>query len=104
GSSQAWAANWVNRFQYNWTSDTIGGAVPNPDPTNSQYNYAPAPGETLADAQAREASVIASWRAWQKSVNPKFYTAWGINLNDKTKSVTASTPAGFTVPEDSISK
>ncbi len=104
GSSQAWAANWVNRFQYNWTNDTIAGAVAVNDPTNSLYNYGQAPGETLAQAQAREASVIAAWRAWQASVDPRFYKAWGINLNDNTKSVSATTPNGFTVTEDSVSK
>ena len=53
-------------------------------PTNTEYNYEPAPGESLSDAQAREASVIAAWRKWQKSVDPRFYKAWGINLNDNT--------------------
>ena len=104
GASQAWAANWVNRFQYNWTSDTIAGAVAVNDPNNSEYNYAPAPGETLADAQKREASVIAAWRTYQASVNPDFYKAWNINLNDNTKSVAASNPAGFAVTENSTSK
>ncbi len=104
GSSQAWAANWVNRFEFNWTQDTNAGAVAAPDPTNSQYNYGQAPGEELVDAQAREAAVIAAWRAWQKSVNPKFYEAWKINLNDPTKGVSASVPAGFSVTEDSVSK
>lgn len=104
GSSQAWAANWVNRFEFNWTGDTIASAVPTNDPNNSEYNYAPAPGESLADAQKREASVISAWRAWQKSVNPDFYKAWNINLNDNTKSVGSSVPAGFAVTEDSTSK
>ncbi len=104
GASQAWSANWVNRFEYNWTADTNAGAVANPDPTNSMYNYAPAAGETQEQAAAREAQVIASWRAWQKSVDPRFYTAWNINLNDPTRSVAASNPAGFSVTEDSISK
>lgn len=104
GASQAWAGNWANRFEFNWTGDTNASAVPNPDPTNSQYNYAPAPGETLADAQAREARVIAAWRTWQKSVNPKFYKAWGINLNDPTKSISATAPAGLSITEDSLSK
>ncbi len=104
GASQAWAANWVNRFQYNWTNDTIAGAVAVNDPTNSLYNYGQAPGETLAQAQAREASVIAAWRAWQASVDPRFYAAWGINLHDNTKSVSANVPNGFTVTEDSVSK
>lgn len=104
GSSQAWAANWVNRYEFNWTADTNAGAVPVNDPTNSQYNYAQAPGESLADAQAREAKVIQSWRTWQKSVDPRFYSAWGINLNDPTKAVSATTPNGFTVTEDSRSE
>lgn len=104
GASQAWAANWVNRFQYNWTGDTQANAVAVNDPNNSEYNYAPASGETLAQAQAREASVVAAWRAWQASVDPRFYTAWGINLNDHSKSVSATTPNGFTVPESSVSK
>jgi hypothetical protein len=104
GSSQAWAANWVNRFEFNWTGDTNANAVAVNDPTNSQYNYGTAPGETLAQAQAREASVIAAYRTWQKSVDPRLYAAWGINLNDPTKPVSASTPNGFTVTEDSTSK
>lgn len=104
GASQAWSGNWVNRFEFNQTGDTADTAVAVNDPTWSQYNYAPAPGETLADAQAREARVIAAWRDWQKSVDPRFYKAWGINLNDRTKSITANAPAGFTVTEDSISK
>ncbi|HEU5080331.1 MAG TPA: TonB-dependent receptor plug domain-containing protein [Opitutaceae bacterium] len=104
GSSQAWAANWVNRFEFNWTGDTVADAVGTNDPTNTQYNYEPAPGESLADAQAREASVIAAWRAWQKSVDPRFYKAWGINLNDHTRSVSANVPNGFAVTEDSTSK
>jgi catechol 2,3-dioxygenase-like lactoylglutathione lyase family enzyme len=104
GASQAWSANWVNRFEFNWTQDTNAGAVANPDPTNSQYNYAPGPGETLEDAQRREAAAIAAWRAYQASVDPRFYAAWGINLNNPAQGVNASSPAGFTVPADATSK
>ena len=104
GTSQAWAANWVNRFEFNWTGDTSANAVAVNDPTNTEYNYEAAPGESLSDAQAREASVIAAWRTWQKSVDPRFYAAWGINLNDPTKSVSANVPNGFAVTEDSSSK
>lgn len=104
GASQAWAANWVNRFEFNWTGDSIAGAVTPNDPNNTQYNYETAPGETLADAQAREASVIAAWRKWQKSVDPRFYKAWGINLNDNTKGVGSTVPQGFAVTEDSSSQ
>jgi len=103
GASQSWAANWVNRFEFNWTNDTEAGAVPQ-DPTNTMFNYEPAPGETLTQAQAREASVISAWRAWQKSVDPRFYKAWGMNLDDHTKSVSANVPNGFAVTEDSSSQ
>jgi len=104
GASQAWSGNWVNRFEFNQTGDTADTAVAVNDPTNSQYNYAPAPGETLAQAQAREAAVIAAWRTWQKSVDPRFYKAWGIDLNNRNKAITANAPSGFTVTEDSVSK
>lgn len=104
GSSQAWAANWVNRFEFNWTGDTQANAVAVNDPTNGQYNYGQAPGESMAQAQAREASVISAWRAWQTSIDPRFYAAWGINLNDHTKGVSASQPNGFAVTEDSSSE
>ncbi len=104
GSSQAWAGNWVNRFEFDWRGDSVNNAAPAPDPTNTMFNYEPAPGESLADAQAREASVIAAWRAWQKSVDPRFYAAWGINLNDHSKGISANVPAGFAVTEDSSSQ
>ncbi len=104
GNSQAWAGNWANRFEFDWQGDTIDRAAVNPDPERTEYNYGTAPGETLADAQAREAAAVAAWRAWQKSVDPRFYRAWGINLNDPTRPIGASTPTGFAVTEDSESK
>jgi outer membrane receptor protein involved in Fe transport len=104
GASQAWAGNWVNRFEFNWTNDTNASAVAVNDPTNSEYNYGPAPGESLEQAQAREAAAIAAYRTWQKSVDPRFYKAWGINLNDPTHAITSTNPNGFTVTEDSVSK
>jgi outer membrane receptor protein involved in Fe transport len=104
GGSQAWGGNWVNRFEYNWTGDTISTAVGTNDPNNSMYNYGTAPGETLADAQVREAAAISAWRAWQKSVDPRLYTAWKINLNDLTTGIGSTTPSGVAVTEDSVSK
>jgi len=104
GSSQAWAGNWVNRFEFNWTQDSNAGAVAVNDPENTQYNYGSAAGETLAQAQAREAAAIAAWRGWQASVDPRFYAAWGINLNDPSRGIAASTPGGFTVTEDAKSE
>lgn len=105
GASQSWSANWVNIFEHNIRNgNNITGQDPAPDPTNSRYNYGPAPGETLEQAQAREASVIAAWRSWQASVDPRFYSAWQMNLNDLTRDVTSTTPQGFAITEDSISK
>jgi outer membrane receptor protein involved in Fe transport len=104
GASQAWSGNWVNRFEFNWRGDTINDVAAPNDPDFSLYNYAQAPGESVEQAAAREQSVISAWRAWQKSVDPRFYTAWGLNLNDPTKSLTANVPQGFTVTEDSLSK
>lgn len=104
GASQAWSGNWVNRFEFNWRGDTNADVAAPTDTNFSQYNYAPAPGESDAQAAAREQAVITSWRNWQKSIDPRFYTAWGINLNDPTKALTANAPQGFSVTEDSISK
>ncbi len=135
GSSQAWSGDWVNRFQYdfalsgpeiatNMANNRPEGA-PNPpgfdlsrvpdsnpdfDPTDSLYNYGTAPGETLADAQVREQAAIAAWRTWQAQVDPRFYDAWGLDLNApfsaspaELSSIT-STPQNFSVTEDSISE
>jgi outer membrane receptor protein involved in Fe transport len=105
GASQAWAGNWVNIFEFDIRDgDTIAGRDPNPDPTNTRYNYGTAPGETLEQAQAREKAVIAAWRTWQKSVDPRFYQAWGINLNDTTRAITANGPSGLAVTEDAKSE
>ncbi|WP_044891521.1 TonB-dependent receptor plug domain-containing protein [Opitutus terrae] len=105
GASQSWSGNWVNIFEYDIRDgNTIQGRDPNPDPTNSRYNYGTAPGEDLAAAQAREARVIAAWRTWQRSVDPRFYSAWQMNLNDTSRDINATTPQGFAVTEDSISK
>ncbi len=105
GASQTWGGNWANRFEFNWTTDSASGAVAVNDPNNSMYNYGPGPGETLQQAQAREAAAVAGWRAWQKSVDPRFYTAWNINLADgPTKGLSYSQPNGFAISEDSVSK
>ncbi|MDQ8188260.1 TonB-dependent receptor plug domain-containing protein [Pelagicoccus sp. SDUM812002] len=109
GAAQAWSGNWVNRFEYDWTGDTIENAVEVPDETNSQYNYGTAEGETLADAQAREAAAIAAWRQWQSELDPRFYEAWGIDLDApldaaNPRGLSASNPNGFQLSEDSVSK
>lgn len=109
GASQAWSGNWVNRFEYDWSGDTIANAVADPDPENSQYNYGLDSGETLADAQAREAAAISAWRTWQGQVDPRFYEAWGMDFEGPfneadPRNITASTPNGFALTEDSTSE
>jgi hypothetical protein len=131
GASQAYGGNWANMFEYDFQSysGTEGYTIqnqtnnrpanfPNPPgfsstirqgnseyvPGNSLYDYGQAPGEDRAAADARERAAVAGWRAWQASVDPRFYAAWGINLKDYTKSITYNTPQGFTVTEDSVSK
>lgn len=134
GASQVWSGNWVNRFEYdlgvnpgaeiiqNQVNNRPEGASnppgwgptfregnPDFDPTNSFYNYDRAPGETLEQAQAREASVIQAWRQWQASVDPRFYEAWGIDLNapfreTDARALSSSNPNGFALTEDSVSE
>jgi outer membrane receptor protein involved in Fe transport len=108
GASQVWSGNWVNRYEHNLGSAGYRGQdrVANPDPENSLYNYGGGQdGETMEQAAAREASHIALWRQWQASVDPRFYEAWGIDLAGwEANGLSSSTPAGFTIPEDAISK
>ena len=105
GASQAWSAGWVNKFEFNLKGGyTIDRAqVPN-DPTDTEHNYGTAPGETLADAQAREAAAISAWRNWQAQVDPRFYAAWKLDPNDLTRQPSSSTPQGFAVTEDATSE
>lgn len=101
GTSQAWAGNWANIFEYNlggYSIDTAGQGNP------GRYNYSPAQGEDEATAARREAAAVAAWRAWQRSVDPRFYRAWGIDIDNLNRSLVASAPPGFTVTEDAVSQ
>lgn len=118
GASQAWSGNWVNIFNFNLSSGNsiLANRSNVQDPSNpnatsrGRYTYGTAAGETAEDAARREAAAIAAWRGWQKRVEvefPGFYQAWGINtkaLADGTADIVSSTPNGFAVTEDSISK
>lgn len=107
GTSQVWAGNWANVFEFNlggFTADTANqGAA-------GRFNYSPGPGEDQAQADARETAAVAAWRTWQKQVDPRFYKAWGINFDptvapaNQIRELGASTPTGFTLTEDSLSK
>jgi outer membrane receptor protein involved in Fe transport len=106
GASQAWSGNWVNRYEFNLAGDTLNTQGADDADDNGRYNYgAGQNGEDEAAARVREQNVIAAWRAYQASVDPRFYEAWGIDLVDwQSDGISSSTPAGFTVPEDAISK
>ncbi|MDQ8203497.1 TonB-dependent receptor plug domain-containing protein [Pelagicoccus sp. SDUM812003] len=75
----------------------------------SLYNYGLAPGETAADAAAREAAAVSAWRAWQAQVDPRFYEAWQIDLDapfrlDNPSRIDAVRPQNFSITEDSVSE
>ena len=107
GASQAWSAGWVNKFEFNLKGGyTADRALPASDPraeTDTEINYGTAPGETAADAKARELAAIAAWRSWQAKVDPRFYAAWGLDTGTSAQP-SASTPLGFSVTEDATSK
>jgi len=109
GASQQWAGNWVNRYEYNLNQNySIAAAVVPNNVDNNKYNYGGGQdGETMAQAAAREARHIQLWREWQASVDPRFYEAWSLDLNDwqdRPGGYSVRNPPGFTVPEDAISK
>lgn len=109
GASQVWSGNWANRFQYDWKGgNRIFNAVAEPDPTDTEYNYGPAEGETLADAQAREAAAVSAWRAWQKALDPRFYSAWKFDLNKpfvgQGTDLNTTQPDALAATEDRVSK
>ncbi|GAB5559202.1 MAG: hypothetical protein SynsKO_08490 [Synoicihabitans sp.] len=107
GASQAWSAGWVNKFEFNLKGGyTIDKALDPSNPiaeTDTEVNYGTAPGETAADAKARELAAIAAWRSWQAKVDPRFYAAWGIDIGTSAQP-SASTPLGFAVTEDATSE
>jgi hypothetical protein len=77
---------------------------------SSLYNFGTSgDATTAAEATIKENNAIAAWRAWQASVDPRFYEAWNIDLSapfraTDPRGISASQPNGFSVPEDSVSK
>ncbi len=109
GASQTWSGNWVNRYEYDLQFGFAPGDVATaPDPENSLYNYGGGQdGEDYIAAHERELRHIALWREWQASVDPRFYEAWGFNpmtWASGDSQLSERVPAGFTVPEDAVSK
>lgn len=100
GAIMATGLAWANVFEYNLTGYDMS-TVQNPPGTRN--TYAPGPGETQADATARENAAIAAWRELQAKVDPRLYTAWGMDPS-KVYQYASSAPANFTIPEDALSR
>ena len=106
GWIQTVGATWANVFEYDWNGFGADTADPEPDPSwwgYWRYNYQPAPGETIDQAQARETAAIAAWRQWQSSVDPRFYEAWSIDLGDLAGFTGFNFPEGLATTEDRVS-
>ncbi len=107
GTSQAWAGNWANVFEFGLggqTLDTQGQG------SSGRYTYSPGPGENQDQADARQKAAVTAWRAWQKQIDPRFYKAWGMRFDpsvapiNQVRDLATSTPTGFAVTEDSESR
>ena len=107
GTSQAWAGNWANVFEFDLGGQTL--ATQNQGSTG-RFTYSPGPGENQDQADARERAAISAWRTWQKKIDPRYYKAWGLAFDpavapiNQVRELGASTPNGFTLTEDSLSK
>ncbi len=70
----------------------------------NQWTYQPA-SDSSAAAQRAD---VAAWEALTKSLPAAFFTAWKLDLNQtnlsQLKPLTYMMPAGFTIPEDNVSK
>ena len=107
GTSQAWGGNWANVFEFDLGGFTL--ATQNQGSTG-RFTYSPGPGENQGQADARERAAIGAWRTWQKKIDPRYYKAWGLAFDpnvapiNQVRQLGASTPNGFTLTEDSLSK
>lgn len=93
--------NWKNVFKHNLGSGFDLSTANTGDPI--RYTYQPGPGETQAQADAREAAAIASWETLTSSLPTSFFSAWGLDLS-QIREHAAVTPAGLAQPEDNVSK
>jgi outer membrane receptor protein involved in Fe transport len=76
--------------------------------TPEQWTYQPGLNQTPAEALALQGRAVAAWDALVKSVPASFFTAWKIDPFQtdisQLRDLTYTTPNGFTIPEDNISK
>jgi len=107
GASQAWFGNWANHFEFGWDQDTAVGLGGN-GTDQGAYTYGTDATHDAAQAAALQNAAVAAWRVWQKSVDPRFYKTWAIDLTAPTgatpRSIGYGYPNGLTVTEDSVSK
>jgi len=75
---------------------------------STQWIYQPGSGQTADQAVAAQKADVAGWDAMVKSLPPAFFTAFKIDVNQQTidqlKALTYTTPNGFSIPEDNVSK
>lgn len=74
----------------------------------NRWTYNPSAGQTQEEALAEQNAAVASWDALVASIPKEFFTAWKIDVNQtnisQLRDLTYTTPNGFTIPEDNISK
>jgi hypothetical protein len=95
-----------NRYVFEVSDPTNPASYHSGDP--NQWIYQPGAGQTEAEAVTAQKADVAGWEAMVKSLPQEFFAAWKLDLNqqsiDQLKSLTYSTPSGFSIPEDNISK
>ena len=101
GGVEEWGAEWANIFEHNLTGMTMGTAEPGG--TGGRYTYAPATGETQAQASAREAAAVAAWRAHQARIPNAYWDSWHLSRT-AVEDMQQQGPAGFAVTQDYVSK
>lgn len=93
---------WYNVFKYK-----IDGNLFNLSGTQGQdpnrWTWQPRAGQTPEQALADEAAAIGAWEKMIASIPSEFFSAYRINTTTIDSS-TYTTPAGFTITEDNLSK
>ncbi len=107
GNEIALATMWARRFEHQLLGYTLANRPagdPYAHPSAGSFRYGPGPGQTQADADAIMHSHIASFNNWIKTVDPRFFEAWGYDPFDLNTQPVSNTPLGFAVTEDSVSE
>ncbi len=105
GNWMTMGANFANVFEYDIGNSSYIASPENIGAGNPQrfdFQFADGTWDTVGEAAA-----ITGYRDFQRAVDPRFYDAWSMNVQGfgpPAAEVTYSTPNGFTVTEDSVSK